>query len=103
MAVTSVQRDHNTADVMRLHASGVSQRAIASRLGISRPMVQRIIDSADDYPVIGSDSDGVSLSMTSWLSRLELRTRSTVTGTFTRSLRLRTLTGMTCPGTVFLI
>jgi len=57
MATTSVKRDQNTAEVWRLHAAGLSQRQIASRLHITRPMVQRILDSADDRPSIGSDDE----------------------------------------------
>jgi transcriptional regulator with XRE-family HTH domain len=55
MAATSVKRDQNTVEVMRLHAAGLSQRQIATRVGISRPMVQRILDSADEMPFSGSD------------------------------------------------
>jgi transcriptional regulator with XRE-family HTH domain len=47
MAVTSVIRDKNASDVWRLHDAGLSQRQIAERLRISRPMVQRIL-SVDD-------------------------------------------------------
>lgn len=61
MAVTSVTRDQKSAEVMRLHAAGLSQRAIAARVGISRPMVQRILDSSDPLAVAGleDDPDGV--------------------------------------------
>jgi transcriptional regulator with XRE-family HTH domain len=57
MAATSVKRDKNTVEVMRLHAAGLSQRQIAARVGISRPMVQRILDSADPDTFNGSDED----------------------------------------------
>lgn len=57
MASTSVTRDQNEAEVLRLHASGMPQRAIATRLGVSRPMVQRIINSSDGILPAGSDDD----------------------------------------------
>jgi predicted transcriptional regulator len=45
---------------MRLRAAGRSQRQIAEQLHISRPMVQRIIDSSDPNAFSGSeDDDGV--------------------------------------------
>jgi transposase len=57
MASTSVKRDHNASEVVRLDAAGLSQRQIASRLGISRPMVQRILDSYDPGSSNGSDEE----------------------------------------------
>jgi transcriptional regulator with XRE-family HTH domain len=55
MAVTSGDRDRNAAEVRRLHAAGMSQRQIAQRLNISRPMVQRILETSDPVALNGSD------------------------------------------------
>lgn len=55
MAKTSAARDRKSAEVRRLAAAGVSQRQIAARLGISRPMVQRILDSYDPAGVDESE------------------------------------------------
>jgi len=44
---------------MRLHNQGMPQRAIATKLGVSRPMVQRIINSGEVVPSGSDDDDGV--------------------------------------------
>ena len=47
VASTSIDRDRKASEVRRLAAAGLSQRQIASRLGVTRPMVQRILASSD--------------------------------------------------------
>jgi transcriptional regulator with XRE-family HTH domain len=47
VAKTSVSRDKNASEVLRLHDAGLSQRQIAARLGVSRSMVVRILDSGE--------------------------------------------------------
>ena len=53
MATTSVERDRKASEVRRLNAAGLSQRQIAARLGVTRPMVQRILASSDPVGTAG--------------------------------------------------
>jgi len=57
MAKTSVERDRVEPDVRRMDAEGLSQYQIATRLGISRPMVQRILATPDQRHGVASDPD----------------------------------------------
>jgi transcriptional regulator with XRE-family HTH domain len=57
MASTSTVRDRYSSEVLRLHGAGLSQRQIAARVGITRPMVQRIVNSADPSELSGSDDE----------------------------------------------
>jgi hypothetical protein len=59
MASTSADRDRNAREVRRLSAAGLSQRQIADRLNITRPMVQRILVSSDPAELNGSDDSDV--------------------------------------------
>ena len=60
MAKTSVERDQVDFEVRRLANAGVSQRQIASRLGITRPMVQRILAKPDQRKDSVSDPEVAS-------------------------------------------
>lgn len=51
MSNASNQRKSVDSEVRRLDAAGMSQRLIAARLGISRPMVQRVLREPDPLPV----------------------------------------------------
>ena len=57
MAKTSLGRDSKAGEVFRLRSAGLSQRQIASQLGITRSMVQRILEKSGPDGSVGSDAD----------------------------------------------
>lgn len=55
MAKASLDRHSKSSEVFRLDSSGLSQRQIAGRLGITRSMVQRILEKSDPVGSVGPD------------------------------------------------
>jgi predicted transcriptional regulator len=71
MASTSVKRDQNEAEIRRLHGEGFSQRQIASHLGVTRPLVQRVLAKpGPPQPEAGDDVEQLRLEIRRELGHL---------------------------------
>ena len=57
LATESQERRQNETEIRFWASKGMSQRAIARRLGVSRPMVQRVLDKSGPLTLSGSDDD----------------------------------------------
>lgn len=57
LATESQERRQNESEIRFWASKGMSQRAIARKLHISRPMVQRVLSTSGSSAVTGSDDD----------------------------------------------